>query len=366
MPIFRSRRLVAVVATVCALAGLPALAAAQNDKKVDKKQQEKQDQAKRQQFLAFSKLVDGVVAGQPAPADFPLDFKVEFSLKAQENKTFVPYSVSTDPAKAPSGPLMMYVRVAPKGGAAATAPPATAATPPAKEEKKDDKAAQAQAPVSYPFEDLRIVDFKTGKVTRAFAAPAGDYDMYIAVAELKNGGKDKNQPFARTAVTKQSVTVPNYWGNDLTSTPIMLAAKVEPLSAPITADQQVERPFVLGNMEITPAASNAFTKKDELSIIFLIYNVGVNDQGKPDLEVQYNFNQKTGDTEKFFNRTQPQLFNASTLPPQFDVRVGHQVVAGQTIPLASFPEGEYHLQIKVNDKIANKTLDRDIRFTVTP
>src|SRR5512144_2300117 len=173
MPIFRSRRLVSVVATVCALAGLPALAAAQNDKKVDKKQQEKQDQAKRQQFLAFSKLVDGLAAGQPAPADFPLDFKVEFSLKAQENKTFVPYSVSTDPAKAPSGPLMMYVRVAPKGGAAATAP-ATTAPPPAKDEKKDEKKDDkaAQAPVSYPFEDLRTVDFKTGKVTRAFAAPA--------------------------------------------------------------------------------------------------------------------------------------------------------------------------------------------------
>src|SRR5512144_3074745 len=179
MPIFRSRRLVSVVATVCALAGLPALAAAQNDKKVDKKQQEKQDQAKRQQFLAFSKLVDGAAAGQSAPADFPLDFKVEFSLKAQENKTFVPYSVSTDPAKAPAGPLMMYVRVAPKGGAATAPPAGTPAAAPAKEEKKDDKTAQAQAPVTYPFEDLRAVDFKTGKVTRAFAVPAGDYDVYI-------------------------------------------------------------------------------------------------------------------------------------------------------------------------------------------
>ena len=35
------------------------------------------------------------------------------------------------------------------------------------------------------------------------------------------------------------------------------------------------------------------------------------------------------------------------------------------MPLASFPEGDYRLEIKVTDKIANKTLTRDINFTVT-
>jgi hypothetical protein len=82
--------------------------------------------------------------------------------------------------------------------------------------------------------------------------------------------------------------------------------------------------------------------------------------------VEYRFHQKTGDTEKFFNRTQPQLFNASTLPPQFDVRAGHQVVGGQTIPLASFPEGDYRLEIKVNDKLGTKSVTREVMFTVAP
>ena len=36
------------------------------------------------------------------------------------------------------------------------------------------------------------------------------------------------------------------------------------------------------------------------------------------------------------------------------------------MPLASFPEGEYRLEIKVTDKIANKTLTREITFTVSP
>ena len=34
------------------------------------------------------------------------------------------------------------------------------------------------------------------------------------------------------------------------------------------------------------------------------------------------------------------------------------------MPLASFPEGDYRLEIKVTDKLANKTLTRDVNFTV--
>jgi hypothetical protein len=36
------------------------------------------------------------------------------------------------------------------------------------------------------------------------------------------------------------------------------------------------------------------------------------------------------------------------------------------VPLASFPEGDYRLEIKITDKIANKSLTREIVFTVVP
>jgi hypothetical protein len=203
-------------------------------------------------------------------------------------------------------------------------------------------------------------------LSRAFAVPAGDYDVYVAVGE-QTGQPSKDKPaIGRTTVLKQSLTVPNYWGPELTTTPILIAQNVEQLSSPLSQDQQLERPYVLGNMEIVPAPDHVLSKKEELSLLFLIYNVQVSETGKPDLEVEYRFNQKTGETEKFFNRTQPQQFNATTLPPQFDVRAGHQVVGGQTIPLASFPEGDYRLEIKINDKLSTKSITREVRFTVAP
>jgi hypothetical protein len=357
MPASRFVRRIARFHVAMAIALLPAFALAQNEQKVDKKQQERLAKEQRAQYLAMSALVDAAMAGTPR-SDFPIQWKSEFSLKAQENRTYVPFTITVDPATAPS-PAVLYVRLTPRG---ATAPAAPA-------EKKEEGEDKGEAPVAYPFEDLHTVQLKggaqPGRVSRAFAVPAGEYDLYVAIADNKTPGKDQ-MTVGRGSVLKQQVTVPDYWSTDLTSSPVILADTVNPLTAPLTQEQQVERPYVLGNMEVTPASDNSFTKKENLQMLFLVYNAQVNESGKPDLAIEYRFNQKTGETEKFFNRTEPQLFNAATLPPQFDVRAGHQVVAGQEIPLASFPEGEYRLEIKVNDKVSGKTLTRDVRFTVTP
>ncbi|MBI2221082.1 MAG: hypothetical protein HYU53_07720 [Acidobacteria bacterium] len=349
----RIRRSAAVLTVGIAL---PVFAFAQGK---NDKNQKKQDEAKRAQYLAMSRSVDAAMA-QPS-ADSGITWSNDLSLKAQENRTYVPFTVSIDPSKLNEGPAVAYIRVATRGAAAPAQPGEKA--------KDQDKAA---APPIYPFEDLQPVELKAAgagqpySVSRAFAVPAGDYDVYVAVAEQVGKPSKDKAAIGRTAVLKQPITVPQYWGTELTTSPVILAEKIDQLSAPLSPEEQMARPYVLGGMEILPAADKSFTKKEELSLIFLIYNAQVNETGKPDLEVEYRFNQKTGETEKFFNRTQPQLFNATTLPPQFDVRAGHQVVGGQTIPLASFPEGEYRLEIKINDKLGSKTITRDVTFIVAP
>jgi hypothetical protein len=165
---------------------------------------------------------------------------------------------------------------------------------------------------------------------------------------------------------KQPVTVPDFWTNELTTSSMIVADRVEPLTAPLTREQQVERPYAFGTTQIVPASDMKFTKKEELSIVFMVYNPAIDETNKkPDVVVEYSFHQKTGDAEKFFNKTSPQNFNAQTLPPQFDMALGHQLVAGQSVPLGSFPEGDYRLEIKITDKAAAKTVTRDVNFAVT-
>ena len=166
---------------------------------------------------------------------------------------------------------------------------------------------------------------------------------------------------------RQTVTVPDFWNNEFATSSVIIAQRIDPLAAPLTPQQQADRPYALGSMEIVPTFETKFTKKAELSTFMLIYNPKVDASNKPDVSVEYNFYQKpAGQPEKFFNKTNPQNLNAQTLPPQFDLAAGHQLQSGQAVPLASFPEGDYRLEIKITDKLANKTLTRDVNFTVAP
>jgi hypothetical protein len=169
------------------------------------------------------------------------------------------------------------------------------------------------------------------------------------------------------SVLKNEVTVPDFWNGELATSSVIIAQRIDPLPAPLTPQQQSDRPYALGSMEIVPAPDTKFTKKSELSTFMLIYNPKTDTTNKPDVMVEYNFYTKpAGAEKKFFNKTQPQNLNAQTLPPQFDLAAGHQLQTGQAVPLASFPEGDYLLEIKVTDKIANKSLTREVNFTVSP
>jgi hypothetical protein len=343
---------------VLLLAGLTPAAA--QEKPEDKKQQEKIAQAQRQEIQALVKIVDGAMTGQPAPTDITGTLQPYF-LKALDNKTYVPFTVMIDAAKITTPSVAMYIRVAPRGATGPAAPPAEK-----KDEKKDEK--EAQEPPPFPFEDVHFLELRAPaagqphRVNRAFAVPAGDYDVYVAIKETAQAQQGA-QP--KSGLVKHTVTVPNYWNNELNTSTVLLADKVEPLTAPIPKEEQAQHPFTLGNTEITPAPDMKFGTREELSVIFLVYNPQLT-AGKPDLTVEYNFHQKAAEGEKFFNKTDAQAFNSQTLPAQFDVTAGHQIVAGQAVPLAKFPAGDYRLEIKVTDKLSGKSLTRDVSFSVGP
>ena len=341
------------------------------------KDDKKKDEAQKREIAGIVKIVDDFSAGQPAPNDLSIAWVREDVLKAQGNKEYVPFTVSLDPSKVAGGNVALYWRVVSKNAPPPTAPPAAA-------DKKDDKKGKDQdkekKKPEYAYEDVSFVPVATGpgpmRVSRSFTVPAGPYDVFVVVKEPTPDKPAKNAPPAKTSVIKQTITVPDFWNSDLNTSTVILAQRIDPLPAPLTPQQQADRPYALGMMEIAPTFDTKFTKKSELSTFMLIYNPKVDKDNKPDVMVEYNFCQiaagnepKAGEPckagEKFFNKTNPQNLNASTLPPQFDFAAGHQLQSGQAVPLASFPDGQYRLEIKVTDKVANKSLTRDVNFTVT-
>ena len=353
--------LVVALFILSAVALVPVLAQ-QQGQKVDKKV------ARAEQFDIQSAVdaTEAAMAGQPA-TDIQMTFHND-ALKALEGKTYVPFTVTFEQAQAPAGKtLMMFTRVVNKA-LAAPAPPADA------KKGKDDKSKPVHP--EYVYQDASFITLtppasatEPYRISRAFAVPAGEYDVYVTLKErLPVDAKDREKTPTKGGVLKQTITVPDFWSDNLATSSIIVAEKVEPLSAPLTPREQIEQPYTLGTTQIFPSLTNTFSKKDELSIVFLIYNPVLGADKKPDVAVDYSFYQKvaaepTG--EKFFNKTTPQVFSAKTLPPQFDTAAGHQLVAGQSLPLGSFPEGEWRLEIKVTDKLSGKTVTHNVKFVVT-
>jgi hypothetical protein len=323
-----------------------------------KKDDKKQSDAQRKETLDIVKLADGAAAGQPMTNDFNLAWAHEDYLKATGNKEYVPFTLTYDASKIATPGVALYWRVVPKDAAAAAPPPAANGKKDDKDKDKDKKAAK------YPYEDINFIMPGMGRLSRAFTVSAGTYDVYVILREQPSTAK--NAPAPKVSEIKQTLTVPDFWSSELTTSSVIVASRIEPLQAPLSPNEQAERPYALGAMEVVPALDSKFTTKQELSIFMLIYNPKTDPMNKPDVTVEYNFYQKpAGAAEKFFNKTSPQELNAKTLPAAFDMSLGHQLQTGQAVPLASFPAGDYRLEIKVTDKLAMKTVTRDVNFTVT-
>ena len=325
------------------------------------KDDKKKDEAQKREIQGIVKSVDDLTAGQPAANDLSMTWLREDVLKAQGNKEYVPFTVQIDPSKVNGGTVAFYWRVVSKSAAA---------VPVAEPGKKDDKKDKDKGKKSdYAYEDITFVPVTPGqasmKISRSFTVPAGNYDVFLIAKEPTPEKAPKNAPPTKISALKQTVNVPDFWNSELATSSVIVAQRIDPLPAPLTPQQQADRPYALGMMEILPTFETKFTKKAELSTFMLIYNPKVDGANKPDVSVEYNFYQKlSGQPEKFFNKTNPQNLNAQTLPPNFDFAAGHQLQSGQAVPLASFPEGDYRLEIKITDKIANKSLTREIAFTV--
>lgn len=357
----------AVCALVVASLALPVSAQSKDEKKRQKELQEAlqrearpvlvvTDQVQRQQgpgdaqlFVMNPKENDPAKAVTASPGG--LDAKaVAFRhdmMKAADGKVYVPYTLEFPADAMASGPVSVYVRVVPKG----ELPP-----PP---DKKDSR---------FAFEDFytvepRLAAGQPARITRAFAAAPGEYDLYFGVrARPGDPKKAKDEP-VRVLAFKPSATLSNFWNGELTTSTIVVTSKVETIQGQVPPESQRERPYLFGQTEFVPSPDNKFKKTDELSVVFQIYNPAL-DAGKPNVQIDYTFHARQAEGEKYFNKTNAQQLNGQTLPPNFDVAVTQMLPGGQSVPLGSFPPGDYRMEIKVTDNVAKKTITRDVLFSV--
>ena len=347
------RGAIAVCVALLFTAGAP-LALAQDAKK----EQEKRSKEERQDIEALFKMLDEVESGkQPAPSDVKVDWVRHYFARANDDKTYVPYTVTLDPSGMTNRNAVILLRVV------KSEPETTPAATSGRNERRDNDKDKAE----YPWEDIYLVDLSASSggpftLNRAFQVDGGTYDIVMAVRERTAGRR--NAPAPKATVMRRSIEVPDFRGAELTTSSLFLADNLESVSAAPSRDEQRENPYTFGTLRIHPAADSQFSKSEALNLWFWLYGVQPNDAKKPDVSVEFNFHSKTPEGEKFFNKTAPREFNATTVPPQFEMMPGFGLPVEFSVPLTTFPPGDYRLEIKATDKTSGRTLTRDVLFTV--
>ena len=298
--------------------------------------------AQEREIVSLANVVGAALRGEIVPTEEPFGWANDF-LKSSEGTTFIPFTLSIEESKLTTPAVAMYLFVAPRGGRGGSAAVSSAA-----------------------FEDgYHILLGAAGedglyRISRGFWVPAGEYDVYVALSESEvEAGATPAMMMLRRALS-----VPDLWTGGFATSSVIVAESIESLNAPPPPEQLPANPYTLGTMRIAPKPTREYLVSDELSMLFLVYNAGLTASGMPDVSVRYEFHVRGDAGEEFFNETNPQAFNERTLPQGFDVAAGHQLVAGQAVPLSSFPPAEYRLEITVTDNTSGESLTHSVGFSV--
>jgi hypothetical protein len=313
-------------------------------------------------------------APDSSQGELPVKWESNHFVKGQTD-TYIPFTLQLDKAALSSG-AALWIRVVNAEQAASFASQVTA---PARQQG-NNRNQPPPARTMFAWDNGSFVDVpEGGKLQRAIQLKPGQYVAYIAVKEKsaapagnqRNNDRNRNDRNAAPApaagkvgLLRHEITVPDFGVGDLTTSSVIVARSVEQVTAPPT--DQESNPYVFGPMRIVPSPDGKFSKSAELSVIFWIYGAQAAATGKPDVTIDYNFYQKAGDSEKYFNKTAPQQLNAQTLPAEFSVAAGHQLPGSLVVPLTSFPAADYRLEIKVTDKASGKSVTQNVNFTVLP
>jgi hypothetical protein len=349
------RAAVAALFLVCTVAGA---GASSSQNRLDRRSQDRLEELRRREGEALLSLADAAMAGR-APSDFSIAWSNDF-FKAQTG-TFVPFTVTIDRSALSAADALMYVRAA----------------------RRDGLPVRGSL-VRYPFDIIFPVALSGPpgqplRITRGFAVAPGDYDVYVALRERAADPLASDRRL-KGAVLKQPLTVPDFWTGELATSTVMLADRIDPVATPVTGDDVLDRPYVIGSNEVHRAAGVAFRRDRELIVVFLIYNPTVSPDRSFEIEVDYHLFRKeaapqTADAaadgdhpparagERYVTRTTPQRFKPGVMAADFDPASG-PIMAGQGILLSSFQDGEYRLGITVTDVMSRKSLSRDVTFKV--
>jgi len=215
-----------------------------------------------------------------------------------------------------------------------------------------------------PFEDFDLTARPalvgaTRRIERALTAGPGAYALSVGWADPA-----ATDPAATIRVVKTSLALPAATADSIAISSVILADGVRVREAPYQPSEQAAHPYAIGLTEITPARDAVLATGERLAVAFQIINARASEAGKPEVEAALRIVRVTGGLEEPVATLTPQLYSAASVPANFDLRLGHPLLAAITAPVDSLRRGSYRLKIDLTDRLTGRTAAADTDFSI--
>lgn len=186
-----------------------------------------------------------------------------------------------------------------------------------------------------------LTDAKDRKSAYQKAVPLapGTYKVDVIVRDVASGA---------TGVRHQGFTVPKYDTAKLSTSTLVLAAKLEGMG-----DQPAVGQFIIGQTKVIPNVSGVYLKGQPVGVYLQVYNAGIDQTTlRPSVDVEYAL---VKDGKEIGKQTEDWRGLSDS---------GQRLTLARLIDTRQLSNGEYELTIRIRDRVSGQALAPSAKFTV--
>ena len=188
-------------------------------------------------------------------------------------------------------------------------------------------------------EELTSAKDRKSAYQKAVALAPGTYKVDVIVRDVASGA---------TGIRRVGFTVPKYDSQKLSTSTLVLAAKLENIG-----DQPAVGQFVIGQQKVIPNVSGVYRQGQPVGVYLQVYNAGIDQTTlRPSVDVEYVLSKNGKELGK----------QAEDWRGMSDS--GQRLTLAKLIDTQRLPAGDYELAIRIHDRVSGQALTPSAKFSV--
>jgi GWxTD domain-containing protein len=199
-------------------------------------------------------------------------------------------------------------------------------------------------------ENLALGQQQKSVYQKVILLPPGNYRIDVVARDVTSG---------KTGIVKESFVVPRFTEAKLATSSVVLAQRIEPISNKVAAGQ-----FVIGRFKVIPNVSSSYRATHTVPAFVHVYDTQLDQMSlRPTIDVDWVILQNGKEVKRVSDHyPEDEKGKQGVL---FDL-AGAQLVIARGIPTDGLAPGKYKLQVRVTDRVAQKTITPEVEFTLNP